>query len=113
MRAAGSNSGILAAQSYNQMHWSANPNEQGYKKHGFIGNKPGDASRSTWSGRRPYAMCRRAISVSWSASSVGVSRLSRRTTSDRISPSLVASSSAGLVLNSSFRISGLRSNDIP
>ena len=51
MRAKGVTSGILAAQSYNQMHWSANPNERGYKKHGFIGFQPSQASRSTWSGR--------------------------------------------------------------
>ena len=37
MRAGGVTSGIFAAQSYNQMHWSANPKEQGYKKHGLIG----------------------------------------------------------------------------
>ena len=37
MRAAGSNSGILAAQSYNQMHWTTNVNDTGYKKHGLIG----------------------------------------------------------------------------
>mmetsp|Transcript_39458 Transcript_39458/g.104133 ORF Transcript_39458/g.104133 Transcript_39458/m.104133 type:complete len:1309 (+) Transcript_39458:69-3995(+) len=51
MRAGGVTSGIFAAQSYNQMHWSANPKEQGYKKHGLIGFQPGRASRSTWSGR--------------------------------------------------------------
>ena len=37
MRRANVSSGILAAQSYNQMHWSADPNEQRYKRHGFIG----------------------------------------------------------------------------
>ena len=51
MRANGSQSGILCAQSYNQMHWSANPDEEGFKKHGFIGEAPNMASKSTWSGR--------------------------------------------------------------
>jgi hypothetical protein len=51
MRQNGASSGILAAQSYNQMHWSANPGEQGYQKHGYIGNRPEHATRSTWSGR--------------------------------------------------------------
>ena len=51
MRRAGVTSGILAAQSYNQMHWSANPNESGYKRHGFIGDRPEQATRSSWSQR--------------------------------------------------------------
>ena len=51
MKRSGVTSGILAAQSYNQMHWSANPNETGYKKHGIIGFLPHQASRSSWSGR--------------------------------------------------------------
>ena len=34
---AGSTSGIIAAQSYNQMHWTTNVNDTGYKKHGLIG----------------------------------------------------------------------------
>ena len=51
MKATGKKSGILAAQSYNQMHWSANPHESGYKKHGLIGHSPEQVSRSTWSGR--------------------------------------------------------------
>merc|ERR1719269_443530 len=51
MRQAGVTSGVLAAQSYNQMHWSANPNEAGYKKHGLIGHRPEQATRSSWSGR--------------------------------------------------------------
>ena len=51
MRRGGVSSGILAAQSYNQMHWSADPNEAGYEKHGFIGDKSGAATKSSWSGR--------------------------------------------------------------
>ena len=51
MKAKGVTSGIIAAQSFNQMHWSANPCEAGYKKHGFIGKSPGDVSRSSWSKR--------------------------------------------------------------
>ena len=51
MKAEGTTSGIFAAQSYNQMHWSANSHESGYKKHGLIGHRPEQASRSTWSGR--------------------------------------------------------------
>ena len=51
MKEAGVTSGILAAQSCNQMHWSADPEDEGYKKHGFIGDKPDDATKSTWSGK--------------------------------------------------------------
>ena len=51
MKRGGVTSGIIAAQSYNQMHWSANPHEAGYKKHGFIGSNPDQAIRSSWSGR--------------------------------------------------------------
>ena len=51
MKRSGVTSGILAAQSYNQMHWSANPNETGYKKHGIIGFLPHQASRASLSGR--------------------------------------------------------------
>lgn len=51
MRQKNVSSGIFAAQSYNQMHWSANPNEQGYKRHGFIGSRPDQATRSSWSQR--------------------------------------------------------------
>ena len=47
----GTTSGILAAQSSNQMHWSANPSDTSYQRHGFIGMAPHMASNSTWSGR--------------------------------------------------------------
>ena len=47
----GTTSGILAAQSSNQMHWSANPSDTSYQRHGFIGMAPHMASHSTWSGR--------------------------------------------------------------
>ena len=50
MRRKGVTSGTLAAQSYNQMHWSANPNEQGYQRHGFIGWSD-KARGSSWSKR--------------------------------------------------------------
>jgi hypothetical protein len=33
------------------MHWSTNPHEQGYKKHGFIGIEASQAIRSSWSKR--------------------------------------------------------------
>jgi hypothetical protein len=46
-----STTGFIAAQSYNQMHWSTDPNESGYKKHHFIGMEPSDAIRSSWSKR--------------------------------------------------------------
>ena len=32
------------------MHWSANPSEAGYKKHGYIGMSD-KATKSSWSGR--------------------------------------------------------------
>merc|ERR1711998_295214 len=49
LQASSAPSGIVAFQSYNQVHWSSDPNEQGYKKHGFIGMGP--PCRSSWSNR--------------------------------------------------------------
>jgi hypothetical protein len=51
MRENNSVTGFIAAQSYNQMHWSIDPNESGFKKHGFIGMEASDAIKSSWSGR--------------------------------------------------------------
>ena len=42
MKEAGVTSGILAAQCDNAMSWSVVPNDEGYKKHYFIGDKPSD-----------------------------------------------------------------------
>jgi hypothetical protein len=33
------------------MHWSADPSEAGYKKHGLIGTRAEQATKSSWSGR--------------------------------------------------------------
>jgi len=42
---------VIAAQSYNQMHWFAGePKKAGYKKHGFIGMEDA-VIRSSWSKR--------------------------------------------------------------
>jgi hypothetical protein len=51
MREKNSATGFIAAQSYNQMHWSTDPNEAGFKKHGLIGFEASDAIKSSWSGR--------------------------------------------------------------
>jgi hypothetical protein len=51
MREKNSATGFIAAQSYNQMHWSTDPNEAGFKKHGLIGMEASDAIKSSWSGR--------------------------------------------------------------
>ena len=41
---------VTLPESCNQIHWSADPEDEG-TKHGFIGDKPDDATKSTWSGK--------------------------------------------------------------
>jgi len=50
LQSSGNRTGLVAFQSYNQIHWSSSPNDQGYKKHGFISMGP--PSKSSWSKRR-------------------------------------------------------------
>mmetsp|Transcript_4325 Transcript_4325/g.10555 ORF Transcript_4325/g.10555 Transcript_4325/m.10555 type:complete len:658 (+) Transcript_4325:232-2205(+) len=53
MRHRGAREGLLAAQSYNQMHWTCNlraTEEENYEKHGFIGYVD-KVCKSSWSGK--------------------------------------------------------------
>lgn len=47
--------GFVAAQYFNQMHWSSDPNEQGYKKHGLESMEAKDA-RGGCNGKRNVDM---------------------------------------------------------
>ena len=48
LRAAGCTTGIVAFQSFNQAHWSAEPGDIAYQKHGYLGLGP--PAQSVWTG---------------------------------------------------------------